>query len=225
MNTSTSTAPSTRSRADTKQNLILAALQLFADQGIDAVSMRTINAEAEARNASAVHYHFGNKLGIIEAIIMFIKEELDRYRLPALTQLEARARNGEIPACREVMWAAFKPYDSLNRTPIYGRSAIRFLSRLQTDMNPEIQAIMNRNPHDIALRFDALLAEALPELPSDVRRTRYLYCWTLMVQGFAGNGSWEETTFGNLRAPTGSAALMRFFDYLVGGLEGPITAL
>jgi len=225
LNTSTRAAASPRSRADTKQNLILAALQLFADQGIDAVSMRTINAEAGARNASAVHYHFGNKLGIIEAIIAFIREELDQHRLAALTQLEARAARGETPSCREVMWAAFKPYDNLNRTPVYGRPAIRFLSRLQTDMNPEVQAVLNRNPHDIALRFDALLEQALPALPSDVRRTRYLYCWTLMVQGFAGNGSWEETTFGNLRAPTGDAALMRFFDYLVGGLEGPITKL
>jgi len=212
-----------RARADTKQNLILAALELFAEQGVDAVSMRTINAAAGARNASAVHYHFGSKLGIIEAIITFIKEELDAHRLPALEALEGRTAAGDIPSTREIMWAALKPYDALNRTPEYGRSAIRFLARLQTDMNAETQAALNRDPHGIAQRFDKLLAEALPQLPADVRRTRYLYCWTLMVQSFAGTGSWRDTAFGNLRAPTGDAALMRFFDYLVGGLEAPIT--
>lgn len=212
-----------RARADTKQNLILSALDLFAEQGVDAVSMRTINSAAGARNASAVHYHFGSKLGIIEAIIDFIKEELDTHRLPALLALEERAAAGDTPSTREVMWAVLKPYDALNRTPGYGRSAIRFLARLQTDMNAETQAALNRDPHGIAQRFDTLLAQALPQLPADLRRIRYLYCWTLIIQSFAGTGSWRNTSFGNLRAATGDAALLRFFDYLVGGLEAPIT--
>ncbi len=210
-----------RARSDTRQNLILSALHLFAEQGIDAVSMRTINAAAGARNASAVHYHFGNKFGIIEAIISFIKDELNAHRLPALEVLEARASAGDPPGTREVMWAALKPYDSLNRTPEYGRSAIRFLARIQTDMNADIQNALKRDPHEIAQRFDALLAQALPSLASDVRQTRYLYCWTLMVQSIAGTGNWRDTTFGNLRAATGDAALMRFFDFMVGGLEAP----
>lgn len=213
----------TRTRSDTKQNLILSALDLFAQQGIDAVSMRTINAAAGARNASAVHYHFGNKLGIIEAIISFIKDELDSHRLPALQALEERAAAGKPPGTREIMWAALKPYDALTKTPGYGRSAIRFLARLQTDMNADIQAVLNKDPHEIAQRFDTLLAEALPELPADVRRSRYLYGWTLMVQSFAGTGSWRDTAFGNLRAANGDAALLRFFDYLVGGLEAPVS--
>ncbi len=212
-----------RPKVDTKQNLILSALELFAAQGIDAVSMRTINAAAGARNASAVHYHFGSKLGIIEAIIDFIKEELNASRLPELARLEARAAAGEQVSCREVLWAVFRPYDALYRTPGFGRAAIRFLARLQTDMDADIQRIMNRDPHDTAMRIDKLLARALPDLPTDLRRTRYLYTWTLMVHGFAGTGSWGNTAFGNLRAPSGDVALLRFFDYMVGGLEAPVT--
>ena len=86
-----------KTKTDTKYNLILSALELFAENGIDAVSMRTINNAAGTRNASAVHYHFGNKIGIIEAIIAFIREELDASRLDALTALERRVRNGERP--------------------------------------------------------------------------------------------------------------------------------
>ncbi|HSG90752.1 MAG TPA: TetR/AcrR family transcriptional regulator [Pseudomonadales bacterium] len=210
-------------RADTKHNLILSALGLFAAQGIDAVSMRTINANAGARNASAVHYHFGNKLGIIEAIIEFIRGALESTRLPALEALEARAAAADAPSCREVMWAVFEPYYRLNRTPGHGRASIRFLARLHTDMSPDLQRLLNHDPHETARRIDELLAGALPDLPPEVRRTRYLYAWALMVQGFASTGSWEHTAFGNLRAPSGDVALMRFFDYLVGGLEAPVT--
>lgn len=214
---------SNRARSDTRQNLILSALHLFSEQGIDAVSMRTINAAAGARNASAVHYHFGSKFGITEAIIGFIKDELDSHRLPTLESLEARAAAGEPARTREVMWAALKPYDALSRTPDYGRSAIRFLARIQTDMNADIQNTLKRDPHEIAQRFDALLAVALPDLPGDIRQTRYLYCWTLMVQSLAGTGNWRDTTFGNLRAATGDAALLRFVDFMIGGLEAPMT--
>jgi AcrR family transcriptional regulator len=208
-----------KTKPDTKYNLILSALELFAENGVDAVSMRTINNAAGTKNASAVHYHFGNKLGIVEAIVDFIKAELDTSRLDALTALERRVRDGETPCCREILWAAFTPYWRLYTTPDYGRHALRFLARLQLDMSNEIQEILNRDPHQIARRFDTLLAGALPDLPRDVRRLRYLYFWTLMVQMFAGSGHLATTGFGDLRAAT----LQRRFDYLVGGMEGAVS--
>jgi AcrR family transcriptional regulator len=211
-------------KTDTKSNLIVSALGLFAEHGIDAVSMRTINNAAGTKNASAVHYHFGNKLGIIEAIIGFIRQELDTSRLDALTALEGRVRNGERPCCREILWAAFTPYYRLYTTPEYGRHALRFLARLQIDMSAEIQVILNRDTHQIARRFDALLAGALPNLPDEIRRLRYLYFWTLTVQMFAGSGFLGATSFGDLRADSDAVTLQRRFDYLVGGMEGTVSA-
>jgi AcrR family transcriptional regulator len=214
-----------KTKTDTKFNLILSALELFAENGVDAVSMRTINNAAGTKNASAVHYHFGNKLGIIEAIVDFIKAELDTSRLDALTALERRVDGGETPCCREILWAAFTPYYRLYATPEYGRHALRFLARLQIDMSDEIQEILNRDPHQIARRFDTLLAGALPDLPDDVRRLRYLYFWTLMVQMFAGSGHLATTGFGDLRAASETATLQRRFDYLVGGMEGAVSSV
>lgn len=56
--------------------LVLAAERLFALHGIDGVSLRQIAASAGSSNNSAVHYHFGSKDGLIDAIL--------RYRLPQL---------------------------------------------------------------------------------------------------------------------------------------------
>ncbi len=206
----------------TKENLVLSALQLFAERGIDAVSMRTINNAAGTRNASAVHYHFGSKLGIIEAIWEFVRGQLDAYRATALANLEQRMEARDVPSVREVMWAMITPYVRVHRAPGHGRAAIRFLARLQTEMNPEIQSILRRDPAQTAQRFDALLAAALPWLPDDIRRTRTVYCWQLMVHAFSDAYSWEETRFGNLQPKTEQEALLRFFDYLVGGLQAPV---
>ena len=91
-------------------------------------------------------------------------------------------------------------------------------------MSPEVRDILNRDTQRIAHRFDALLARALPDLPDNIRRMRYIYFWTLTVQMFAGSGHLDSTIFGDLRTCVDEEALQRCFDYLVGGIEGPVTA-
>lgn len=210
-----------RVHADTRQNLILSALHLFADDGIDAVSMRTINNAAGTRNASAVHYHFGNKLGIIEAVLTFVRRELDRHRNRQLDALEERVRTGHPPSTREIMRAALYPYVLLRATPDYGDAAARFLGRMQTDTSPEIRELLIRDPNETTRRIDALLERALPHLPPAIRRTRYLYAWTLIVQGISSRIHWEHTSLGDLTPDTTEEAATRYLDFLVAGLEGP----
>ena len=212
-------------KLQTKKNLILSAMELFANQGIDAVSMRTINNAAGTKNASAVHYHFGSKLGIIEAIIAFIRSELDRSRQVALLELEGRAARGQKLSCREIMWAAYSPYATLYTSPEFGRQAVTFLARCQSDLSPEIQEIFNQDPQNIAARIDHLLVKALPDLPEKTRRVRYMYFWLLMVQGFSASQALINTSFGDLRAESQEQSLQRFFDYLLGGMEGESTSL
>ena len=52
----------------TRERLILAAEELFARDGLDAVSLRQVNTAAGQRNASAAHYHFGSKQGMVLAL-------------------------------------------------------------------------------------------------------------------------------------------------------------
>ena len=46
-----------------------AAARLFAERGIDNVSIAEIVRTAHQRNASAVHYHFGNRDEILRAVL------------------------------------------------------------------------------------------------------------------------------------------------------------
>jgi AcrR family transcriptional regulator len=62
-------------RFDTRLALMRAAEQLFAQQGVDKVSLREIAIAAGQRNVSAATYHFGSKRELIEAI-------LERHSLP-----------------------------------------------------------------------------------------------------------------------------------------------
>lgn len=53
----------------TRQAIISAAERLFADHGIDGVSLREINRAAGQSNTGAVQYHFGDRDGLVLALI------------------------------------------------------------------------------------------------------------------------------------------------------------
>jgi len=55
-------------KADTRERLLSAAAQLFADHGIDAVSVDVV-AEAAGRTSGAVYDHFGSKQGMLLALL------------------------------------------------------------------------------------------------------------------------------------------------------------
>ena len=60
----------------TKEQIVLAAERLFAERGIEGVSLRQIGAAAGNGNNSAVQYHFGSKDRLVQAVF--------EYRLPRL---------------------------------------------------------------------------------------------------------------------------------------------
>jgi AcrR family transcriptional regulator len=64
-----------------KERIIVAAERLFAEHGVNGVSLRQIGAAAGNGNNSAVNYHFGNKDQLIRGVF--------DYRLPRLRHRRA----------------------------------------------------------------------------------------------------------------------------------------
>ena len=74
-------------KAETRARLLAAAAALFADQGIDAVSVDAV-AEAAGRTSGAVYAHFGSKQGLLLAL-------LDSWKDTVLTVLMAEVALAE----------------------------------------------------------------------------------------------------------------------------------
>ena len=75
---------------DGRELLLEAALKLFAEQGIEGVSIRAVNREAGLGPAS-VHYHFGTKEALLDAV-------LHRYGDVVIDRVKARAKELAEPA-------------------------------------------------------------------------------------------------------------------------------
>lgn len=110
---------------DGRTRLIDAAERLFADQGLDEPSARAIAAAAGHRNTAAVWYHFGDRDGLVHAVIRRRADALDDVRNGLLDHLEA---TGELDTAAAVH-AIVGPWCDLLASPA-GRRHLRVLSQI-----------------------------------------------------------------------------------------------
>jgi AcrR family transcriptional regulator len=76
-------------RSDAAQHLKSVALQLFAERGVDGVTVRDIAEAAGQRNHAAVGYHFGSKTDLIRELIIDGAAIIDDRRNRWLDEMEA----------------------------------------------------------------------------------------------------------------------------------------
>jgi AcrR family transcriptional regulator len=86
---------------ETRELLIATAERLFAEQGIDAVSLRRIGVAAGMRMTGGVAYHFSDKAGLIRAIVDHRSARLDQRVQRLLEELEREHRLGDLRAVTE----------------------------------------------------------------------------------------------------------------------------
>lgn len=102
---------SPRSEVGGRERLIRAALKAFADDGIDAVSIRAINRAAGVGPAS-VHYHFSTKEGLLEAVLLHHGDAVVEAIVNEAQELLDR---GQVDS-RDVVRSITEPYVDLLRT-------------------------------------------------------------------------------------------------------------
>ena len=72
----------------TRKKLVTAAEALFAEHGIEAVSLRSITRAAGQRNANALQYHFGDRSGLVRAVLEKHNAGIDPLRWAMLDSYE-----------------------------------------------------------------------------------------------------------------------------------------
>lgn len=155
--------------SDTRELLLQVAERLFAERGLDDVSMRLISREAGQKNTSSVHYHFGNREAVIVAVLERRMSVINRNRLQTLAELKARSQDIDL---REVVALFVNPLAEHVRNMAQGGAYVRFLAQAYASTEIDI-ADLARGRWDQSLNeFAKLARHKLPNLPDEIFRSR-----------------------------------------------------
>jgi AcrR family transcriptional regulator len=199
----------------TRERLLHTALKLYAAQGIHAVSLRRISAEAGSKNSAAMHYHFKNQSGVLEAIMTMLGRELKQIArgMPKVDHKSMGLRQ----ACRDTL----QPLVLLKTSQPWGADAVLFLSRIVSENDAQLADMVNAVYAPFWRRLDKALAKALPDLPAPTRRLRLMFITSNVIHGITEVEWLTHTPVGDLSHFNEDELLDHLVDYLIGGLEAP----
>lgn len=216
------------SRGDsTREALLDAAEALFAREGIEGASLRAITRHAEA-NLASVHYHFGSKDALVQAVFERRLEPLNQERLARLDRLQGEA-GGEPPAVEDVLRAFIEPVMRMLREGTeQQRRANHRLARLlfQGLADPEgpVRAIVLEAFREVRMRFLSAMARALPQLTPAELAWRFHFVVGAMAHTASTGDALEELSGGLCDASDVEAMTDRLVGFLSAGLESPVSA-
>jgi AcrR family transcriptional regulator len=197
--------------ATAKEQIVRAAERLFAERGIDGVSLRQVCAAAGNGNNSAVQYHFGSKDQLVQAIF--------EYRLPRLTQRRWQLVAERGPTDLRT-WVECHLLPILEQGEEPDSHYLTFVAMLQQHGTDQV---FDRLPDEFReptrIFFDRVTA-LLPHLPAQLRSHRIVQAMTFSVHAASDR---ERARANGLGVLPVAVHLTDLVDGLIGFLEAPVS--
>jgi len=199
-------------KTDTRNRILDAAEQLFAEHGFDGTSIREVTRAADV-NVAAVHYHFGSKEAVLRGVTDRIAGPINIRRSALLAQLlEAEPEGAGLERLIECFVRA--DVEVLLDLQERGARVARFLGRTYSDQTEWIQE-MAHEQYAAATDFYPHIGAALPHLNADEVAWRVRQTVAVIVNLFA---TWPEQGMSRSAA---ERLLTRMVTFLAGGLRAP----
>jgi AcrR family transcriptional regulator len=152
-----------RDPSDTKNRILDVAEDLFAEQGLDRVSVRDITDTAQV-NLAAVNYHFGGKEDLIAAVLQRRIGPVNDARIAALDKIE-KAAGGKPPKVEDIIGAFILPTLSCCPGDTKRKNSFsKLFGRCLAETRPDVEKLLVREFDPMAQRLEAALTRALPHL-------------------------------------------------------------
>lgn len=204
----------------TKQRLMEAAEELFANEGFESVSVREITSRAGA-NVAAVNYHFGSRTGLVNAVIERYIEPMNQERLRQLTALE---RRGEATV-EEIVETFMRPFAKLvSRSELSERLFAKLMGRTfggGVALLPESVVV---SFGELARRYRKAFGKVLPGLSDADCYWRLHFMVGAMVHTLAHGDMLQKVTGGRCGNPGIDEVLGRCIRFVAAGIREGVDA-
>jgi AcrR family transcriptional regulator len=207
------------SRPDARQQLIRSAEKLFAENGIDAVSLRQINVAANQKNSSAAHYHFGSKDTLILAIYGSRMASVNERREATLNKIERAGKQGDI---RLLIETIVQPIVEEINEDDSGRHYIGFMAQAMGHPQLDLEALWQQENNTGLVRLLQHLRIALPHLEGALFSQRFGLAFEQIVHSLADNERLRSSA-GKAFAANSRLFVSNLIDSIAGGMSAPVS--
>lgn len=214
-------AEQTPKGAATRAKLIAIAERLFAERGIEGVTLLDINKAAGQRNRNASHYHFGSKQGLIQAILDKHLPGIALRRSQMLDEIDAHGT----AQLRDVVRALVYPVAEKLFDPNGGREYIRVNAKLVAQHAMGMHKLDNA-PFQIGQQDRLIRAfqQVTPHLPELLAFQRGLMSSVLLFNGLADHTRILQAVDVSVQALHTELFIHNLEDALVALLGAPLSA-
>jgi AcrR family transcriptional regulator len=176
----------------TKDRILGAAEELFAQHGFAGTSLRQVTSRADV-NIAAVNYHFGSKENLVNEVFRRRMDEMSAQRLARL-----KAAIQQHPGDLESVLAAFvEPALALSKDQHGGGAFIRVIARAYAEKNDSLRKFLSDQYGHVPREFAKAIATCVPQLSKE-----QLY-WRLDF--LSGALTYAMADFGMIKRPSGTS--------------------
>ena len=173
--------PARKDGLETKQRLVDTAERLFAEQGVDRVKLVDVSREAGQKNRNAAQYHFGDRLGLINAVLNKHSDMIARLRQAMLDQLEQQQ---EI-TLRQLIEAQVLPIASHVQSHPNGLTYLMLNRQLINSSEHVGMSLQRINDRPEVLRLQRLMRPFLAPHSADALRAKMILLHCMLFNGLA----------------------------------------
>lgn len=162
-----------------KGRILRAAEALFAERGLDAVSLREVAIQAGQKNTNAVQYHFGSKEGLVHAIWERHATGIEAHRAALLAQTD-----GDL-ALAEAVDMLVTPVLAKLDDPDSGREYLLIMSQLVSNPQQNILSMYKTLPEPSSMVLIKRLDHYASHLGNADKKLRILFVLGILFHGIA----------------------------------------
>jgi AcrR family transcriptional regulator len=190
--------------------------KMTGKRGDTRLRLMQINAAAGQRNESALHYHFGSKTGLVDAILNARVGAVDRVRAARVEALIAAGLTHDLKA---VIRATFEPLTGLLDTE-EGVRFVRFAAQVLNDPDFDLPTVALKSGFEGISRANALIVAALGDLVPEVAVQRQRLMIEMVLTSLA---LWTRRPDAMTNEPARRFFVESLFDALAGALTAPVS--
>jgi AcrR family transcriptional regulator len=206
-----------RDATNTRERLLSTARRLFASEGIYQVPLKRIVEKSGQRNASALHYHFGGRDGLLHAIIVLHDDRIQAERHEMLTRIEEQDRTTDL---RALVDALVEPFSHQLATKD-GREYLQIVSQLSM-LFDFWDVDLPTGPTETQRMFRSM-DQCLPNLSPALRHERITTLLGLVTESLAMRARLLDGPESLPPALDHEAFVANLVDMAVGALSAPTT--